>query len=140
MKYIKNFESYRLSSNVEQDIKDILDELLDDGFKIDIDFLYKDDYKQNLMITIENEISFNSNLVEDYLVRLSDYIKSRYEVLESKYTIYMRIPSRTLDGINTFTTDTKYFQEFPNDIDYIESIGVDILVKSNDMLVSKLNE
>ena len=136
MKYIKKFEAYKVDNNIKQDIEHILGEVLDDGFSLDIDFGYDDDYRQSLIVTIERGLSFNSDLVEDYLVRLVDYINTKYEVLKYKYAIYKRIPSRTTDGINTFTTDTKYFQEFPNDSD-VKSIGVDILVKSNEMIVGK---
>lgn len=43
MIYIKKFEKYKVDTNVEQYVRDILVELLDYGFEIDLDFLY-DEY------------------------------------------------------------------------------------------------
>lgn len=47
MRYIKKFEKYKVDTNVEQDVRDILVELLDYGFEIDLDFLY-DEYLKKI--------------------------------------------------------------------------------------------
>jgi hypothetical protein len=65
----------------------------------------------------ENDKLFNSNMVKDYFFMLLDYTKDYYDVMTHKFAVYKSIPSRTLDGINAFTTDTKYYDEFPDDLD-----------------------
>lgn len=133
MRYIKKFEKYKVDTNVEQDVRDILVELLDYGFEIDLDFLYDEYLKQNIIITIENKNLFNSNITEDYLIRIMDYFNFNYSIIKSKFAIYKRVPSVTLDGIKTFTTDTTYYDTFPYNIN-INSIGVDIVIKTDDLI------
>ena len=142
MKYIKLFELYLQDSDEDkfiidpkfkQDIKDMFVELEDDGYEVDIDYLDKGKGIQDIMVMInndENDKLFNSNMVKDYFFMLLDYTKDYYDVLTHKFAVYKRIPSRTLDGINTFTTDTKYYDEFPDDLDGLESMGIDIIMRS----------
>jgi len=139
MKYIKLFESFdedgkfTIDPKFEQDVKDMFVELEDEGYEVDIDYLDKGKGIQDIMIMIEtddNSKLFNSNMVKDYFFMLLDYTKDYYEVLTHKFAVYKMIPSRTLDGFDTWTTDTKYYDEFPYDIDNLESIGIDIIMKS----------
>ena len=134
MKYIKLFESYDSDGNFtidekfKKDIHDMFVELEDEDYVVEIDNLDND-----IMISINNDkngILFSSNMVKDYFLMLLDYTKDYYDVLTHKFAVYKRIPSRTLDGINTFTTDTKYFNEFPDDLDGLESMGIDIIMRS----------
>jgi hypothetical protein len=132
MRYIKLFENFKISNKFKQDIKDIFVELEDNGYELDIDYLEKGNDLQDIMVTIDNNELFNSNITKDYFLMLLDYTKNYYNVLTHKFAIYNRIPSRTLDGTNTFTTDTKYYDEFPYDVDGIESIGIDIIMKDKE--------
>jgi hypothetical protein len=138
MSIIKRYESYKINIDIEQNINDILSELSDDGFKIDIDFLDKlDGIHQELMLVIYHTKSFNSNLFEDYLTRIVEYINISYEIVRYNYSIYRRIPSITISGQKTFTTETEFFKEFPNNIEDVEAMGVDILIKTQKILIYK---
>ena len=140
--YIKLFELYLQDSDEDkfiidpkfkQDIRDMFVELEDEGYEVDIDYLDKGKGIQDIMVMInndENDKLFNSNMVKDYFFMLLDYTKDYYDVLTHKFAVYKSIPSRTLDGINTFTTDTKYYDEFPDDLDGLECMGIDIIMRS----------
>ena len=134
MKYIKLFELYLQDSDEDkfvidpkfkQDIRDMFVELEDDDYLVDIDYLDKGKGIQDIMVMInndENDKLFSSNMVKDYFLMLLDYTKDYYDVLTHKFAVYKRI--------NTFTTDTKYYNEFPDDLDGLESMGIDIIMRS----------
>lgn len=134
---MKLYETFQIDEEFEQDIKDMFVELVDANYRVDIDFLDKGKGLKDIMVLIEHEELFNSNIAKDHLLRLLDYTKIYYEVITHKFAIYKRVPSRTLDGQETFTTDTRYFNEFPDDIDGIECIGIDIIMNSDKIIKEK---
>ena len=122
---------FTIDDKFKQDIRDIFVELEDDDYLVDIDYLDKGKGIQDIMVMINNDKNdklFNSNMVKDYFLMLLDYTKDYYDVLTHKFAVYKRIPSRTLIG--SFTTDTKYYDEFPDDLDDLESMGIDIIMRS----------
>ena len=127
---------FSIDEKFKKDIKDMFVELEDDDWLVDIDYLDKCKGIQDIMVMINNDKNdklFNSNMVKDYFLMLLDYTKDYYDVLTHKFAVYKRIPSRTLIGfysINTFTTDTKYYDEFPDDLDGLESMGIHIIMRS----------
>ena len=112
--------------------------LEDDGYEVDIDYLDKGKGIQDIMIMIEtddNSMLFNSNMVKDYFLMLLDYTKDYYDVLTHKFAVYKKIPNYDVAtgvrrGYGPFQTDTKYYDEFPDDLDGLESMGIDIIMRS----------
>ena len=129
-RYIKLFENFKDIDiiNKEEIIDNIFIELIDNGFTIDYDNI-NDDNRYEFMLYIEkDDESFNSDITEEYLLVFLDYMKSYYNVLSYKFTTYKRYPTKTISGQNSFTTDTKYYDTFPNNID-VKTIGIDLIIK-----------
>lgn len=131
---MKLYEGFKIEANFEQDVKDIFVEFVDAEYEVDIDFLDKGKGIKDIMVNIESDTLFNSNIVKDSFLMLFDYTKIYYKVLTHKYATYKRVPSRTLDGIVTFTTDTTYYDEFPDNISDLECIGIDIIMESDNII------
>ncbi len=125
---IKLFEDFKNIDIVnKEDIDNIFIELIDDNFSIEYDNI-EDDGKYEFMLDIEKDELFNSNVVEEYLLVFLDYMKECYNVLSYKFAIYHRYDTKTISGQSSFTTDTKYYDSFPNNID-VKTIGIDFIIK-----------
>jgi hypothetical protein len=129
---------FTIDEKFKKDIKDMFVELEDDDWLVDIDYLDKGKGIQDIMVMINNDKNdklFNSNMVKDYFLMLLDYTKDYYDVLTHKFAVYKRIQNYdTVTGVRRgygpFQTDTKYYDEFPDDLDGLECMGIDIIMRS----------
>jgi len=129
---------FTIDDKFKKDIKDMFVELEDDDWLVDIDYLDKGKGIQDIMVMInndENDKLFNSNMVKDYFLMLLDYTKDYYDVLTHKFAVYKRIQNYDAvtgvrRGYGPFQTDTKYYDEFPDNLDGLECMGIDIIMRS----------
>lgn len=91
MNYLKTFESYD-DESTKLDILDILSELKDLGYKVDISDIYinRDMYSINIRDNIRPSewIQLPWNEIKEYLLRVKDYLGNRY--LNFEYTGYTK--------------------------------------------------
>lgn len=127
MKYIKLFE-WTSEHDIENDIDGILIELLDEGFFIEvkmgkyvvlkgknylISFSDNNDRRYSCVtIIIKNKNKYNTNDIEDYVLTVIDYLKSKWGDKIPGY----KIPDRLEKTFYTFDGRWNTYTEFPKDI------------------------
>ena len=127
-RFVKLFEDFKKIGFInKEDVDNIFIELIDDNFKIEYDNI-EDDGKYEFMLYIEKDELFNTDVTEEYLLVFLDYMKACYNVLSYKYATYRRYDTRTISGNSSFTTDTTYYDDFPNNID-VKTIGIDFIIE-----------
>ncbi len=131
MKYIKLFE-WTSENDIENDIDGILIELVDEGFFIEvkmdkyvvikssstfektISFSKNNDRRySSVTIIIKNKNKYNTNDIEDYVLTVIDYLKSKWG---DKITGY-KIPDRLEKTFYTFDGRWNTYSEFPKDLE-----------------------
>lgn len=142
MRYIKQYEGFKIDADFEQDVKDIFVELVDNDYDVEIDFLDKDKGIKNIMINIEKN-NFNSNIAKDKFLMLLDYVKIYYDVVSYKFATYKMMPNQAKGGaplwINShlMSMNTEYYEDFPENLEGLECMGIDILLKSDNIIKNK---
>lgn len=129
MKYIKLFE-WTSEHDIENDINGILIELVDKGFhtevrmdgyivlkswKFDntISFSNNNDRRYGCVtIIIKNRNRYNTNDIEDYVLTVIDYLKSKW----GDKIIGYKIPDRLKKNFYTYNGTWNEYTEFPKDL------------------------
>jgi len=137
MRNIKSFKlfksdsiNWRLSdeekSKIDEQINNVLIELIDNGFEIEIDHFSKKIAGQNsILVSIgknEGRTSFNTNDVKDNILVLLDYMDEYYGVKSHSYLTQVRIPIE-----NGYKYDDVIVYEYPDNLDTNE-ISLDIVI------------
>jgi len=119
-------KGWRLSdekkAEIDSEINNVLIELIDDGFEIEIDHFAKRIAGQNsILVTIrkvtDNEV-FNTNQVKDNIEVLIAYMEENYSVISYDYNV---------EVIGIFPNNRNVTKEYPDNLDVIE-IDVDITI------------
>jgi hypothetical protein len=131
MKYIKLFE-WTNENDIKNDIDGILIELIDDKFYVEvkmdkyvvlkssstfektISFSNNNDRRYSCVtIIIKNKNRYNTNDIEDYVLTVIDYLKSKWG---DKNSYGYEIPDRLEKGFYTFDGRWNAYTEFPKDL------------------------
>ena len=132
------YEGFKIDAAFEQDVKDMFVELSDAEYIVEIDFLDKGKGIKDIMVNVEKDnLLFNSNDVKNTFLMLLDYTKIYHEVLTYKFATYTKAPNKTSVGDNIMSINTEYYNEFPDNIVDIQCIGIDIAMKSNNIITEK---
>jgi len=108
-------------SEINSEINNVLIELVDNGFEIEIDHFAKKVAEQNSILVsvhkINNNERFNTNEVKDNFLVLLDYINENYGVKGHNYDVEIigSWPNRAVS------------EEYPDNLEVIE-IDVDITI------------
>ena len=129
---IKLFEDFRnderkawrltdeMKSKIDSEIKDVLIELVDNEFEVEIDHFAKKSEVNSILVSvhkINNNEVFNTNEVKDNLEVLVDYMNEYYDVKEYDYNV-------EIIGQTSVRNITK---EYPDNLEVIE-IDLDIII------------
>ena len=131
MKYIKLFE-WTSEHDIENDINGILIELIDDNFYVEvkmdtyvaiktsstfeetISFTKNNDRRYSCVtIMIKNKKRYNTNDIEDYVLTVVDYLKTKWGDKIAGY----KIPDRLEKTFYTFDGRWNTYSEFPKDLE-----------------------
>jgi hypothetical protein len=118
MKHIKTYQIFESKSFIDiDDINDILLDLKDEGFKIDVKKDHNASYDpsvgdyvelperrvfENVMIKISIDTNFNTREVEEYAERIIEYIKTKGVDITVEYAISSNLPSYYHHGGGTY--------------------------------------
>ena len=112
--------SDEMKSKIDSEIKDVLIELVDNGFEVEIDHFVKKSEVNSILVSVhkikKNEV-FNTNEVKDNLEVLVDYMNEYYCVKEYDYNVEMI-------GQTSVRNITK---EYPDNLEVVE-IDIDITI------------
>lgn len=109
-------------SEINSEINNVLIELVDNGFEIEIDHFAKKVAEQNSILVsvhkINNNERFNTNEVKDNFLVLLDYINENYGVKGHNYDVEI---------IGSWPNNRAVSEEYPDNLEVIE-IDVDITI------------
>jgi hypothetical protein len=118
--------SNEMKTKIDKEINNVLIELIDNGFEIEIDHFAKKIAGQNsILVSIgknEGRTSFNTNDVKDNILVLLDYMDEYYGVKSHSYLTQVRIPIE-----NGYKYDDVIVYEYPDNLDTNE-ISLDIVI------------
>jgi predicted site-specific integrase-resolvase len=131
---IKLFESFKnderkawrltdeMKSKIDSEIRNVLIELVDNGFEIEIDYFAKKISGDNSILVsvhkINNNERFNTDEVKDNLEVLLAYMDENYGVKEHNYDV---------EVIGAWPNNRAVSEEYPDNLEVIE-IDVDITI------------
>ena len=114
--------SDEMKSKIDSEIKNVLIELIDNGFEIEIDHFAKKIAEQNSILVsvhkINNNERFNTNEVKDNFLVLLDYMNENYGVKGHNYDVEI---------IGSWPNNRAVSEEYPDNLDVIE-IDIDITI------------
>ena len=114
--------SGEMRSKINSEINNVLIELTDNGFEIEIDHFSKKIAEQNSILVsvhkINNNERFNTDEVKDNLEVLLDYMNENYGVKEHNYDVEI---------IGAWPNNRAVSEEYPDNLEVIE-IDVDIII------------
>lgn len=109
-------------SEINSEINNVLIELVDNGFEIEIDHFAKKVGEQNSILVsvhkINNNERFNTNEVKDNFLVLLDYINENYGVKGHNYDVEI---------IGSWPNNRAVSEEYPDNLEVIE-IDIDITI------------
>ena len=109
-------------SEINSEINNVLIELVDNGFEIDIDHFSKKIAEQNSILVsvhkINNNERFNTNEVKDNFLVLLDYMNENYGVKGHNYDVEI---------IGSWPNNRAVSEEYPDNLEVIE-IDIDITI------------
>lgn len=110
-----------MKSKIDSEIRNVLIELIDNGFEIEIDHFSKKIAEQNSILVsihkINEKESFNTNEVKDNLLVLLDYMDENYTIIEYDYDV------ENGDWPNNRSVSSEY----PDNLEVTE-IDIDIII------------
>lgn len=111
-----------MKSEIDKEINNVLIELVDNGFEIEIDYFAKKITGDNSILVsvhkINNNERFNTNEVKDNFLVLLDYMNENYGVKEHNYDVEI---------IGAWPNNRAVSEEYPDNLEVIE-IDVDITI------------
>jgi hypothetical protein len=111
-----------MKSKIDSEIKNVLIELVDNGFEIEIDHFAKKIAEQNSILVsvhkVTNNEVFNTNEVKDNIEVLLAYMGENYGVISYDYNTEI---------IGAWPNNRGVAKEYPDNLDVIE-IDVDITI------------
>jgi len=111
-----------MKSKIDSEIKNVLIELVDNGFEIEIDHFAKKIAEQNSILVsvhkVTNNEVFNTNEVKDNIEVLLAYMQENYGVISYDYNTEI---------IGAWPNNRGVAKEYPDNLDVIE-IDVDITI------------
>lgn len=114
--------SDEMKSKIDSEIKNVLIELIDNGFEIEIDHFAKKIAEQNSILVsvhkINNNERFNTNEVKDNFLVLLDYMNENYGVKGHDYDVEI---------IGAWPNNRAVSEEYPDNLEVIE-IDIDITI------------
>ena len=114
--------SDEMKSKIDSEIKNVLIELVDNGFEIEIDHFSKKIAEQNSILVsvhkINNNERFNTNEVKDNFLVLLDYMNENYVVKGHNYDVEI---------IGSWPNNRAVSEEYPDNLEVIE-IDIDITI------------
>jgi len=114
--------SDEMKSKIDSEIKNVLIELIDNGFEIEIDHFSKKIAEQNSILVsvhkINNNERFNTNEVKDNFLVLLDYMNENYGVKGHNYDVEI---------IGSWPNNRAVSEEYPDNLEVIE-IDIDITI------------
>lgn len=114
--------SSEMKSKLCKEIENVLIELTDNGFVIDIDFFAKKVAEQNSILVSVNRSygkeEFNTDEVKDNLEVLLNYIQENYDVKDYDYNIETK---------GNWPNNRNVTKEYPNNLEVIE-IDIDLTI------------
>lgn len=118
-------KGWRLSdekkAEIDSEINNVLIELIDNGFEIEIDHFAKKSEQNSILVSIHkvtnNEV-FNTDEVKDNIEVLIAYMEENYDVISYDYNV---------EVIGIFPNTRNVTKEYPDNLDVIE-IDVDITI------------
>jgi len=109
-------------SEINSEINNVLIELVDNGFEIEIDHFAKKIAEQNSILVsvhkINNNERFNTNEVKDNFLVLWDYMDENYGVKGHNYDV---------EVIGAWPNNRAVSEEYPDNLEVIE-IDIDITI------------
>jgi hypothetical protein len=124
--------SDEMKSKINDEINNVLIELVDNGFEIEIDYFAKKIAEQNSILVsihkVTNNEVFNTDEVKDNIEVLLDYMEENYGIVSYDYGVEVLgvVPIATMNGFNM--VDSKFYKEnYPDNLDVIE-IDIDITI------------
>lgn len=109
-------------SEINSEINNVLIELVDNGFEIEIDHFAKKIAEQNSILVsvhkINNNERFNTNEVKDNFLVLLDYMNENYGVKGHDYNVEI---------IGAWPNNRAVSEEYPDNLEVIE-IDIDITI------------
>ena len=109
-------------SEINSEINNVLIELVDNGFEIEIDHFAKKVAEQNSILVsvhkINNNERFNTNEVKDNFLVLLDYMNENYGVKGHNYDVEI---------IGSWPNNRAVSEEYPDNLEVIE-IDIDITI------------
>ncbi len=142
MRYIKLFEGYinegtrkvwklrgEMISKINSEINNVLIELTDNGFEIEINHFAKKIVEQNsILVSIhKNNEVFNSDEVKDNIEVLLAYIDENYGVKEYGYYIEKKVIEKKVPETLSLNDPLYLDSEYPDNLEIIE-IDIDITI------------
>lgn len=113
--------SSEIRNKIDSEIRNVLIELIDNGFEIEIDHFSKRIAEQNSILVsihkINEKESFNTNEVKDNLLVLLDYMDENYTIIEYDYDV------ENGDWPNNRSVSSEY----PDNLEVTE-IDIDIII------------
>ena len=114
--------SDEMKSKIDSEIKNVLIELIDNGFEIEIDHFSKKIAEQNSILVsvhkINNNERFNTDEVKDNFLVLLDYMNENYGVKGHNYDVEI---------IGSWPNNRAVSEEYPDNLEVIE-IDIDITI------------
>lgn len=114
--------SDEMKSKIDSEIKNVLIELIDNGFEIEIDHFAKKIAGDNSILVsvhkINNNERFNTDEVKDNFLVLLDYMNENYGVKEHNYDVEI---------IGAWPNNRAVSEEYPDNLEVIE-IDIDITI------------
>jgi hypothetical protein len=114
--------SGEMKSKIDSEIRNVLIELVDNGFEIEIDYFAKKISGDNSILVsvhkINNNERFNTDEVKDNLEVLLAYMDENYGVKEHNYDV---------EVIGAWPNNRAVSEEYPDNLEVIE-IDVDITI------------
>ena len=111
-----------MKSKIDSEIKNVLIELVDNGFEIEIDHFAKKIAEQNSILVsvhkVTNNEVFNTNEVKDNIEVLLAYMRENYGVISYDYNTEI---------IGAWPNNRAVSEEYPDNLEVIE-IDVDITI------------
>jgi hypothetical protein len=118
--------NYEQTSKIDAEINNVLIELSDNGFEIEIDHFAKKIAEENSILVSVGKNGgntlFNTNDIKDNIMVLLDYMDENYGVKGQNYLTQVRVPTE-----NGYKYDDVIVYEYPDNVEANE-ISVDITI------------
>jgi hypothetical protein len=118
--------NYEQTSKIDAEINNVLIELSDNGFEIEIDHFAKKIAEENSILVSVGKNGgntlFNTNDIKDNIMVLLDYMDENYGVKGQNYLTLVRVPTE-----NGYKYDDVIVYEYPDNVEANE-ISVDITI------------